>query len=68
MLTVFPLAPFLAIRTSLLAPLRTNPPTLHADVNNEYPANAGAGADVKTDSESKKFSNEGSSGAMTADL
>ncbi|BGP05767.1 hypothetical protein JCM10049v2_001580 [Rhodotorula toruloides] len=38
------------------------------NVNNEYPANAGAGADVKTDSESKKFSNEGSSGATTADL
>ncbi|BGP22567.1 hypothetical protein Rt10032_c08g3436 [Rhodotorula toruloides] len=38
------------------------------NVNNEYPANADAGANVKTDSESKKFSNEGSSGATTADL
>ncbi|GAA5976915.1 hypothetical protein JCM11641_002195 [Rhodosporidiobolus odoratus] len=37
-----------------------------ADVNNEYPSNAGSGADFKTDQESSKFSSEGSSEASSA--
>jgi len=38
-----------------------------ADVNNEYPANGEAGANIKTDSESAKFSADGSSAATSAD-
>jgi hypothetical protein len=52
----------------LLSPLFHPPLPRFTDVNNEYPANADAGANVKTDSESKKFSNEGASGATSADL
>merc|ERR1711939_458478 len=37
------------------------------NVNNEYPANAQAGANIKTDSESAKFSSEGSSASTSAD-
>lgn len=58
--STLPPLPLLAPITPILSP--------RTDVNNEYPANADAGANVKTDSESKKFSNEGSSGATTADL
>ncbi|GJN88772.1 hypothetical protein Rhopal_001741-T1 [Rhodotorula paludigena] len=36
------------------------------NVNNEYPANADAGANIKTDSTSAKFSAEGSSEASSA--
>ncbi|GAA6042253.1 hypothetical protein JCM8097_005117 [Rhodosporidiobolus ruineniae] len=37
------------------------------NVNNEYPSNADAGANFKTDSESAKFDNAGSSAATSAD-
>ncbi|GAA5890967.1 hypothetical protein JCM8208_003110 [Rhodotorula glutinis] len=37
------------------------------NVNNEYPSNGEAGANIKTDSESAKFSADGSSAATSAD-
>ncbi|GAA5828145.1 hypothetical protein JCM3770_006340 [Rhodotorula araucariae] len=36
------------------------------NVNNEYPSSGNQGADIKTDAESAKFSNEGSSEATFA--
>lgn len=54
--TLLPLVPPLALASVPLA-----------DVNNEYPANGEAGANIKTDSESAKFSADGSSAATSAD-
>ncbi|GAA5933118.1 uncharacterized protein JCM15063_002302 [Sporobolomyces koalae] len=38
------------------------------NVNNEAPSSGSEGADIKTDSESSKFSADGSSGATTSEL
>ncbi|BGP37687.1 hypothetical protein JCM10450v2_001611 [Rhodotorula kratochvilovae] len=57
---------YLASVYSLLGRIRSSPKSSQPNVNNEYPSTGKEGANIKTDSESAKFSSEGSSEATFA--